>query len=77
MKPFDWSLLFEIMCDASDYAMGAVLGQRVNKLPHFIYYASKTMMDAQVNYRERVVSCGLCLGQIPLISPGIQGNHLF
>jgi hypothetical protein len=50
MKPFDWSLQFEIICDASDYAMGAVLGQRVNKLPHFIYYASKTMMDAQVNY---------------------------
>jgi hypothetical protein len=38
------------MCDASDFAVGAVLGQRVGKLPHVIYYASKTMMDAQVNY---------------------------
>ena len=38
------------MCNASDYAMGAVLGQRVGKLPHIIYYASKTLMDAQVNY---------------------------
>jgi hypothetical protein len=28
----------------------AVLGQRVGKLPHIIYYASKTLMDAQVNY---------------------------
>ncbi|XP_068320645.1 uncharacterized protein [Pyrus communis] len=35
----DWSLPFELMCDASDYAVGAVLGQRVNKLPHVIYYA--------------------------------------
>ncbi|XP_068329681.1 uncharacterized protein, partial [Pyrus communis] len=35
----DWSLPFELMCDAFDYAIGAVLGQRVNKLPHVIYYA--------------------------------------
>jgi hypothetical protein len=38
------------MCDASDYAVGAVLGQRVEKLPHVICYASKTLNDAQVNY---------------------------
>ena len=46
----DWSLPFEIMCDASDYAVGAVLGQRVNKKPVAIYYASKTLSDAQLNY---------------------------
>ncbi|CAL2247463.1 unnamed protein product [Prunus armeniaca] len=46
----DWSLPFELMCDASDYAIGAVLGQRVNKLPHAIYYASRTLNDAQLNY---------------------------
>jgi hypothetical protein len=50
MKPLDWYLPFEIMCDASYFAMGAVLGQHVGKLPHVIYYASKTLMDAQVNY---------------------------
>jgi hypothetical protein len=50
IKPHDWSLPFEIMCDASDFAIGAVLGQRVGKLFHIIYYAIKTMMDAQVNY---------------------------
>ena len=38
------------MCDASDYAIGAVLGQRVLKLPHVVYYASKTLNDAQLNY---------------------------
>jgi hypothetical protein len=38
------------MCDSSDYAMGAVLGQRVGNLPHVIYYASKTLNDAQLNY---------------------------
>lgn len=46
----NWELPFEIMCDASDYAMGAVLGQRVDKVPHVIYYASKTLNDAQLNY---------------------------
>jgi hypothetical protein len=50
MKPPNWSLPFETMCDASDFAVGAILGQRVGKLPHVIYYVSKTMMDAQVNY---------------------------
>ena len=38
------------MCDASDFAIGAVLGQKINKEPHVIYYASKTLSDAQLNY---------------------------
>jgi hypothetical protein len=38
------------MCDASDYVVGVVLGQRVEKLPHVIYYASKTLNDTQLNY---------------------------
>ncbi|KAM2671214.1 hypothetical protein EV1_007050 [Malus domestica] len=48
--PPDWSLPFELMCDASDYALGAVLGQRKDKRPHVIYYASRTLNDAQLNY---------------------------
>ncbi|CAN6715724.1 unnamed protein product [Malus baccata var. baccata] len=48
--PLDWSLPFELMCDASDYALGAVLGQRKDKQPHVIYYASRTLNDAQLNY---------------------------
>ena len=46
----DWTHPFEIMCDASDYAVGAVLGQRVNKVPHVVYYASKTLSEGQLNY---------------------------
>lgn len=38
------------MCDGSDYAAGAVLGQRENKKPHVIYYASRTLNNAQINY---------------------------
>ena len=38
------------MCDVSDYAVGVVLGQRKGKIFHVIYYASKVLNDAQVNY---------------------------
>ena len=44
-KP-DWNREFEIMCDASDFAMGAVLGQKDEKVFKAIYYASKTFNEA-------------------------------
>ncbi|GLT29119.1 hypothetical protein SLA2020_040050 [Shorea laevis] len=46
----NWSLLFELMCDASDNAIGAVLGQRKNKVFQAIHYASHTLSEAQLNY---------------------------
>ncbi|GKF02754.1 reverse transcriptase domain-containing protein [Tanacetum coccineum] len=46
----DWDLPFEIMCDASDYAVGAVLEKRKTKHFQPIHYASKTMTDAQAHY---------------------------
>ncbi|GKA81033.1 reverse transcriptase domain-containing protein [Tanacetum coccineum] len=46
----DWDLPFEIMCDASDYVVGEVLGQRKTKHFQPIHYASKTMTDAQAHY---------------------------
>ncbi|XP_010559014.1 PREDICTED: uncharacterized protein LOC104827536 [Tarenaya hassleriana] len=50
IQPPNWDPPFEIMCDASDYVVGVVLGQRWNKVLHAIYYASRTLDDAQVNY---------------------------
>ena len=50
IQPLDWSLSFKIMCDASDYAIGEVLGQIKDKKHHAIAYASKTLIGAQLNY---------------------------
>ncbi|RVW61762.1 Retrovirus-related Pol polyprotein from transposon opus [Vitis vinifera] len=46
----NWQLPFEVMCDASDFVIGAVLGQREDGKPYVIYYASKTLNEAQRNY---------------------------
>nr|GEV00218.1 reverse transcriptase domain-containing protein [Tanacetum cinerariifolium] len=46
----DWNLPFELMCDASDFAISAVVGQWKTKHFHPIHYASKTMTEAQIHY---------------------------
>ncbi|GJZ60154.1 reverse transcriptase domain-containing protein, partial [Tanacetum coccineum] len=46
----DWDLPFELMCDASDFAIGAVLGQQKAKNFQLIHYVSKTMTEAQAHY---------------------------
>ena len=46
----DWNKEYEIMCDANDYAIGTMLGQRADKTFKTIYYASKTFNEAQENY---------------------------
>ncbi|GJW07283.1 reverse transcriptase domain-containing protein [Tanacetum coccineum] len=46
----NWNLPFELMCDASDFAVGAVLGQKDGKNFHPIYFASKTLNPAQQKY---------------------------
>ena len=72
----DWNKEFEIMCDASDYAMGAFLGQRTEKLFRAIYYARKTFNEAQENYSttenemlEMVFAC-------EKFRPYILGSHV-
>ena len=46
----NWDLPFEIMCDTSDFTLGAILGQWTDKKPTAICYAGKTVADAQLNY---------------------------
>jgi hypothetical protein len=43
IQPPNWSLPFEIIYDAGDYVVSAVLEQRKDKKPYMIYYASKTL----------------------------------
>ena len=74
-KP-DWNKEFEIMCNASDYAMGAVLGQKVDKMFRVIYYSSKTFNEAQDNYstikKEMLAMTFAC----EKFKPYILGSHV-
>nr|GEX33708.1 reverse transcriptase domain-containing protein [Tanacetum cinerariifolium] len=49
----DWDMPFELMCDASDFAIGAVLGQRQDKHFRPIHYASKTMTEAESRLKKK------------------------
>jgi hypothetical protein len=50
IQPPDWHLPFEIMCDASDYDVEALLSQSKDKKHYAISYASKTLTEPQLNY---------------------------
>ena len=50
MRAPNWKLPFEVMCDASNLAIGAVLGQREEGKPYVVYYARKMLNEAQRNY---------------------------
>ncbi|GKC08326.1 DNA-directed DNA polymerase [Tanacetum coccineum] len=68
----DWSKPFKIMCDASDYAAGAVLGQRADKKPVVIFYASKTFSEAQMNYttaEKELLAVVFALNKFRIIPP--------
>ncbi|WJZ85464.1 hypothetical protein VitviT2T_004999 [Vitis vinifera] len=45
VRASNWQLPFEVICDASDFVIGAVLGQREDGKPYVIYYASKTLNE--------------------------------
>ena len=46
VRALNWQLPFEVMCDASDMAIGAVLEQSEGGMPYVVYYASKTLNEA-------------------------------
>lgn len=53
----DWTQPFELMCDASDYAVGAVLSQRKEKMVHPNYYASKTLFEVEMVWSFHNLTC--------------------
>ena len=77
IQPPDWTLPFELMCDASNFAVGAVLAQKDGKLSHVIYYASITLDTAQANYTTTEKELCVCLGQIQTVYTWFQGNCLY
>ena len=74
-KP-DWNREFEIMCDASDFAMGAVLGQKAEKVFKAIYYASKTFNEAQENYSTTEKHMLAIVFACENFRPYILGSHV-
>ena len=74
-KP-DWNREFEIMCDASDFAMGAVLGQKAEKVFKAIYYASKTFNEAQENYSTTEKEMLAIVFACEKFRPYILGSHV-
>ena len=64
------------MCDASDYAMGAVLGQKTNKMFRAIYYASKTFNEAQENYSTTEKEMSAMVFACEKFRPYILGSHV-
>ena len=67
---------FEIMCDASDYAVGAVLGQRTEKIFIAIYNASKTFNEAQENYSTTEKKMVAMVFSCEKFRPYILGSHV-
>ena len=50
LQPPNWSLPFEIYCDASEFSVGAILRQRKEQKPEAIFYASKPLNGPQLHY---------------------------
>ena len=74
-KP-DWNREFEIMCDASDFAMGAVLVQKDEKVLKAIYYASKTFNEARENYSTTEKEMLAIIFACKKFRPYILGSHV-
>ena len=76
MAKLDWNSEFEIMCDANDYAMEAVLGRKDDKMFRAIYYASKTFNEAQDNYSTTEKEILAMVFACEKFRPYILGSHV-
>jgi hypothetical protein len=64
------------MCDASDFAIGAMLGQRVEKCSRVIYYASRTLDSSQVNYTVTKKEFLAVVFALEKFRPYLLGSHV-
>ena len=76
MEKPDWNREFEIMCDASDFAMGAVFGQKAEKVFKALKYASKTFNEAQENYYTTEKEMLAIVFACENFRPYIFGSHV-
>ena len=72
----EWDQGFEIMCDASDFTMGAVLGKRKEKIFRAIYNASKTFNEAHENYSTTEKEMLAIVFACEKFRPYIFGSHI-
>ena len=76
MVILDWNNEFEIMCDASDFATGAILGQRTEKIFKSIYYSSKTFNEEQENYSTTIKEMLAMVFACEKFRPYILGSYV-
>ena len=72
----NWDLPFEIMCDASNYEVRAVLGQRIDKKPTAIWYPSMTLAKAQMNYTTTEKEVLVVVYALEKFRPYILGSKI-
>ena len=72
----EWDQGFEMICDASDFVMGAVLWQRKEKIFRVIYYASRTFNEAQENYSTTEKEMLAIVFSCEKFRPCILGSHI-
>ena len=72
----DWNKELGIMCDANDFSMGVVLGQRAYKTFRAIYYARKTFNEAQENYSTIEKEMLAIVFTCEMFRPYILGSHV-
>ena len=64
------------MCDASDFAIGTVLGQRIDNKQHVIYYSSRTLNDAQLNYTTTEKEFSAVVFGLEKLHPYLLGSKI-
>ncbi|XP_019260728.1 PREDICTED: uncharacterized protein LOC109238706 [Nicotiana attenuata] len=72
----NWSIPFELMCDASDVAVGAIFGEHINNNFHLVYYARNTINSALVNYTVTEIELLAMLFAIEKFHPNLMGAKM-